>query len=152
MKLSRHCAISLTLSGVFYAYAGSAPGAALFLASGILVDVDHFLEYFLAKPLLKFRAADFFDFWMNKGFLKSRRVFLVLHSYEVVAVLVIAGVITGQNGVYFAALLGWLQHILLDQLANTINFPWLYSFIYRLSKGFRPGSLFHLETESFGAD
>lgn len=152
MRLTHHSAISLVLSGIFYVYARSTFGAAVFFASGVLVDVDHFLEYFLRRPFWKFRVADFLDFWHNKRFLKSQRIFIVLHSYEVVAALLIAGIVMGQSGPYFAALLGWLQHILVDQLANTINFPLTYSLVYRFHKRFRPKELFCLKREALDAE
>jgi len=93
-------------------------------------------------------ADHIFDFWYNHGLRKYRqffaliletdlpRMFVVLHSFEVILVLWICIFVFSLDKYWICAAIGFTQHLILDQLGNPIR-PFGYFFIYRLLKGFK---------------
>ena len=87
-------------------------------ATGIAVDIDHLLEYYL---------------WFVKG--DNSRVFYLLHSYELLVPCILAGVLSGGNPVVIGVSAAFLGHILTDQIANPMH-PLAYFFTFRVINRF----------------
>lgn len=118
--------------GVGLVTGSTGAGVAATLAS-VLVDVDHILDYTFSNG--GFRSlSHMFDF-CYRGNLK--RFFLLAHSYELwtIAALTLPPLLPGP--VIWGVLLGWLLHLLLDQLFNPCKI-WTYLFIARLAHRFQP--------------
>ncbi len=88
------------------------------LATGVLVDADH--------------AIDFYRWYVKRDL---RYLWLPLHGWELsIAALVIVAVL-GWHPIAVAAVLGHLGHLTADQLANPVR-PFTYLIGYRAALGF----------------
>ena len=92
-------------------------------ATGIAVDVDHLLEYYL---------------WFVKG--DNSRVFYLLHSYELLVPCILAGILSGGNPVVIGVSAAFLGHLVTDQSANPMH-PLAYFFTFRVINGFNRAKL-----------
>ncbi|HXG16969.1 MAG TPA: hypothetical protein VNK50_12030 [Calidithermus sp.] len=134
------CALSLAATREMPA------GEALALAAGIaaggfLIDVDHAVDYVLFERQRDLRPGAFLRYYLGG---RVRRTVLVLHSYELFALLAAvawwldAPALTGY-------LLGALMHLALDIAVNGEATPRsiaaFYSFAYRAVHGFDAGRL-----------
>lgn len=109
------------------------------LIGGVLVDLDHFIDYYFSfgfKRNLQY-------FLTGYQFLKSDRLFIYFHSFEIFAVLIILGFAIKENEVKVANLsLGFsgIAHLLTDSIINQVPIK-SYFFFYRLINKFRIKSL-----------
>jgi len=72
--------------------------------------------------------------------MKLSKIYLVLHSYEIIPILFLAGHFTGWNELTIGMTTGFILHLVLDELTNKKKYvckPLFYFFTYRLIKGFR---------------
>jgi flagellar biosynthesis protein FliR len=98
---------------------------ALFL-SGIFIDLDHWLDYFIHEKKVRLDVKDFFTKCEGYGLSK---VYLVLHSYELIILLAVVVVLT-KNTVLAGVLAGVTTHLVFDQFTNGAHM-FGYSFIFR---------------------
>ncbi len=123
------CAAAAALTGSLPLTAGIAVG-------GFLIDVDHALDYVLVERQVDLRPAAFLRYYMEH---RVRRVVLVLHSYELFALL-IALAWWLATPLLWGYLLGALMHLSLDIRFNGESTPRsigaFYSFAYRLAHRF----------------
>ncbi|MDP8299573.1 MAG: hypothetical protein P9L88_06705 [Candidatus Tantalella remota] len=128
-----HLVLSAILAVVFYVFRGGWCWPVLAVVGGVLIDVDHFLDYFVYFGK-RFNVYDFFERKYNKSG-KSYRIF---HSWEIVILLWI-----------FSPAIPWLfplaagvtGHILIDVYLNRhADFKALF-LIYRWKHGFDPGKM-----------
>ena len=106
------------------------------LVGGFLIDVDHAIDYVLFEGQRDLRPSTFLRYYLEG---RVRRLVLVLHSYELFA-------LVGLAAWYFDALALWgylmggLTHLALDIVFNGQLMPTsigaFYSFTYRLGHGF----------------
>lgn len=111
--------------------------AVITLLSGVLIDLDHWFDYFVHAGKIKIDVKDFFNKCNNTEF---NRYFLLLHSYEFIAVLVIITFIYKTN-ILTGLSLGFGSHMLID----TLNWPKgakCYSLIYRIAVRFEGEKIF----------
>jgi hypothetical protein len=114
-------------------------------AGGFLIDVDHAVDYVLFERQRDLRPAAFLRYYLAG---RVRRTVLVLHSYELFAVLgllawwIEALPLTGY-------LIGALMHLALDLTFNGEQTPRsiaaFYSFAYRARHGFDAARLLALQ-------
>lgn len=83
MKASIHVSTSAMLAAALYVYSGSVPMAASCLASGVLIDLDHVVDFHLFSGE-RFSIANFFS-WCNEC--RWQRITLIFHSYELFGIL-----------------------------------------------------------------
>jgi hypothetical protein len=119
------------------AYAtGSAPLAAAVFAGGFLIDIDHMVDYVVFEKQRDLRPAAFLRYYVEGHI---RRAVLVLHSYELFALLG-ALVWWTQSPLLGGYLVGALMHLALDIVFNGRITPYsiaaFYSFSYRLAHRF----------------
>lgn len=130
MQLKQHCIASAAVSGALYAATGSPALTAASFAAGVLIDVDHLIDYWLTKPF-SFDIPDFFRTCEATQLASAR---LYLHSIELLFVLGAAAYLT--RSPWIAGLvIGAGQHLALDQALNPVG-PKSYFFLYRRSRGF----------------
>ena len=121
-----------------WAYFKSIGCAAVSFASGVLLDADHLIDYY-ASHGFTFKFKDIYAVCRD---VKLKRLFLVLHSYELLTLFWIAIFAFGLSNIWKALAIGWTQHILLDQFTNPINPPG-YFITYRLIQGFKKERIIH---------
>ena len=122
-----HIAISTALGGALWFALKSIPAALACLAAGVLVDLDHVLDYiynFGWRP----RARHFMRTFKHDVL---RRIVVFLHSWELAPLAVLAVWWSGWHPVGIGLLAGALAHLALDQIFNRHS-PLAYFITYRI--------------------
>ena len=125
VDLSTHIAVTLIVSFVIFKIYLSFTLVALVVTGGILIDVDHFIDYFLYAGL-KFNLKKF----ALIDFLKSGKVYLFFHSWELIVFIYIIGSLLGVGKYSLALSSGMLGHLLVDSIFQKTFLP--YSLFYRI--------------------
>lgn len=139
MPLTLHIAIHIFLSlaaGFIVWKIYKKPFLAFFFAllSGVAVDLDHFIDYFLAFGF-HFRL-DYFS--QGYQFLKSEKVYVLFHAWEYVIILLIIFLfIKNKTGkaIFLSLALGLVFHLSADILIDAAPIK-TYSIIYRAENNF----------------
>lgn len=120
---------------------GSLPLAAAVGAGGFLIDLDHVVDYVTFDRQRDLRPGAFLRYYVEGHI---RHVVLVLHSYELLAVLAALAWWT-QSSLLSGYLIGALMHLALDIVFNGRITPYsiaaFYSFSYRLFHRFDAAAL-----------
>jgi hypothetical protein len=130
-------------AGVVSAALGGPPELTAGIAvGGFLIDVDHAFDYVLIERQRDLRPGAFLRYYLSG---RVRRVVLVLHSYEVFALLGLVAWWLDPLPLW-GYLLGGLMHLGLDIIFNGEQTPRsiaaFYSFGYRLAHRFNAARLF----------
>lgn len=135
MKPSVHVSTSALLATTLYAYSGSLPVAASCLVSGVLIDLDHVVDFHLFSGE-RFSITNFFS-WCNES--RWQKISLIFHSYELFGILCVVSYYL-DNAILRGMVWGAGLHLLIDLLANSRKYrlsPWFYFLGYRIAVGFR---------------
>ncbi len=135
MRVSTHIYTSAVVATALYAYSHSIWEAGICFTSGILIDLDHAIDFHLFSGE-KFSIANFFS-WYHEN--RWQKIVLIFHSYELFG-LVYAAVYYLDSEVLRAVLWGASVHLLLDQIGNKKTnhlSPWFYFMSYRIVVRFR---------------
>jgi hypothetical protein len=115
---------------------GSLALAAAIAAGGFLIDLDHVFDYVVFDGQRDLRPGAFLRYYVEGH---VRRTVLLLHSYELFAVLALIAGWT-QATLLSGYLIGALMHLALDIVFNGRVTPYsiaaFYSFTYRASRRF----------------
>lgn len=137
----------LSLSAAFIGYIGFSEQynfvslLLIALLAGFFVDIDHLFDYFQAFGF-KFRFDYFFK---GYSFLKTDKIFVLFHSYELAFTLILLSLfINGGHSLFFTAGLSLFLHILYDSVSNQTH-PFTYFFLFRLIHGFDISKLLSAE-------
>ena len=138
MKAVHHGALSLVAGGSLWLLLDSlAAGAACFF-TGLLLDLDHLVDYLLHHPRNN-TLADLVDVCEN---CRLERVVLPLHSWELLLLSVpVMALCPGQRLLTAGIALGLGTHLLADQLSNPVT-PRAYLLIHRWRNRFRRSAFF----------
>jgi hypothetical protein len=101
---------------------------------GVLIDMDHLIDYFIAFGW-SFRLDYFISGYQ---FLKSNKMYVLLHGWEYVMILAILVVIIKSKvvkSICLALALGIFLHLTVDVVANNMAFK-TYFTIYRMKNNF----------------
>lgn len=138
MTVKVHIVSSAALAVVIFNETSSAAMALFAFLSGILIDLDHLLD-FLVLSGMRFSVKNLFR-WCNEGLWE--KIVLILHSYELYIIFALFAYYF-PHPVTTGICLGVGLHLLLDQIGNrymlkhlSIN-PLFYFFTYRAWGGFR---------------
>ena len=115
--------VSVGVGAMVWAYTRSLYAIVAALLVGVFIDVDHVLDLY---------------YWLVRN--DKRRVWVLLHSYELVPPFLAGAYLTGWSPAVLAAALAFLAHILTDQLTNHVR-PLTYFLTYRVAHGFRRSEL-----------
>lgn len=138
-----HFAVSIILGVFLYYFTNNLSLFFLCLASGIFIDLDHLVDYFtyygLNFNLLKFFKIDF---------LKSGKVYVFLHSWELLIILFILGFYFNHQLEALALGLGLTGHLMVDSLFQKAILP--YFLTYRIYHKFDANRILpHCEGNNF---
>jgi hypothetical protein len=136
MSPKYHIAASTVISGILYAVFNSWAMSASSFVTGILIDIDHIVDYSIAHGL-RIDIKDFFKFFYEERY---RRITLILHGWEWLLILVIAAWLVDWNLWVTGALIGWSQHMFFDKIYNISNFS-SYSLLWRFYRGFNSDNI-----------
>lgn len=101
------------------------------MAAGILIDIDHFIEYFIVER--DFNIGKFYQNCMT-GLQGHKRIILIMHSWELLFILWVLYLFT-PSPFLLAVFSSFTLHIVLDQAFNNVK-PCTYFLIYRIIRGF----------------
>lgn len=145
MLPSRHIIVSLSLGGGLWFYTQSLFAGLLCFLSGILVDVDHIVDYAINSGLKGINLKDIY--WTcfrlphQREESKLKKVYLIFHSWEAV-VLFWIGFLLFRNIYLLAITLGYTSHLVMDTAVRAFH-PLAYFVTYRLRKNFMTTRLFN---------
>ncbi len=139
MWLSEHVATAPLLASILWL--ANRPGDEIVVATAtsILVDIDHFPDYFLEYGFKIPNLHHFFEACYNEAFSKF---YLLLHSLEICFLLII-GYFIGYP-LIGALGIGILYHLVWDQVYNN-TFWGTYSLVYRFYVGFEAKRIFQVD-------
>ena len=125
--------ISGGVSAVFALWAKSWGAVFTCFLSGIFIDLDHHLDYFIAKKEIPLSYRKLVDFLKNDH---NSRLFLFLHSYEVLFFIWVCIFLLGLDAIWIGIAIGMTTHVLCDEVVNPIK-PMAYFLTYRVKNRFK---------------
>lgn len=128
LDISTHVVLSLVLAVFFWYRTGAWLWPLLTVVGGVLIDLDHFVDYFLYYGA-KLNVGDFF----NYRYRASGKCYIFFHSWELMIFLWI-------SSLFFRWLIplasGVTLHLLIDQIPrHGLNLK-VFSLVYRWRQGF----------------
>jgi hypothetical protein len=141
MSPVKHIAASGVTSLVFYFLTRSWIASLVCFLSGIFIDIDHLFDYYRDKKKMcwSLRTLDHYCFHEREG-----KIYLVFHSYELLAVLwIVLAVLLHFQPLAFGLIFGMTVHVLFDQFTNP-TYPLAYFWFCRRKFGF-PKKIFFKE-------
>jgi len=131
MQPTSHIILSGAVSGILCAATGSPVLAATSFLAGFLIDADHIVDY-VAEYGLHFDRRFFFESF-HVG--RYRKIRIVLHAWEWLAVILGIAWLTGWNDPVSGIAAGMTHHMIADQLTNEPA-PLAYFLIWRVKTRF----------------
>jgi hypothetical protein len=140
MKTTQHAMTSVLISGALYAIFRSWELTVGSFLSGVLVDADHIIDYWVVHGL-RFDVKQFLFYFDEKNFQNREKLFFILHGWEWLGMLAVVACLTNWNQWITGLMIGYGQHMVLDEFRNNMNFRlrpyfWGYSLLWRWKKGF----------------
>ena len=117
-----HTLASLGVGVGVWGVTGSPLAIPVAFAAGVLPDLDH--------------ITDFFSRLDPKENGRSILMLRPFHAWEISVICLVAVLAFSWGDLFWAAVLGYLSHLILDQTANRVH-PLAYCLTFRILKGFR---------------
>ena len=138
MRLRQHVIASIIFSTLFFMVFKSWTISAVSFFSGILIDLDHVIDYYW-EHRKRLRFNEFFD-----SFYQSRNFFFgtIFHSWELLLLLNLYAFFVSGNSWIIGIAIGFAQHIVLDDIFNKDTSRLKYFFFWRLRYGFNAKRMF----------
>lgn len=139
MRAKYHLITSVPVSGIAYFFSKDYFLSAAVLLSHIFIDLDHLFDYCYYSYIKKEKISvkNFFEVCYNR---KLEKIFLILHSYELFAIISTASMFL-INPVINGIIIGGLTHLALDSVFNG-NRRYSYFLTYRIIKKFSAESFY----------
>jgi len=125
-----HILASAILAIIIFTITNSFTAAVACFIAGTAVDLDHIFDYYLYCERLSLDSSEISGFYQHSG-----KVFVVLHSYELLPVGAIVAFIFQMHVLFIGAATGFMGHMLLDTFAYEMK-PQSYFLSYRMLNGF----------------
>jgi hypothetical protein len=131
MRAHAHAIAALPLAAGLLSLTGSPELALAGAAASMAIDMDHVPDY------LWFRGGwrGIKDFFRSFHQHQVTRTTILLHSWELAPMIVLGLQLTGWPAWGWSLALGWLWHMLWDQLTNPVE-RLFYFFLWRARQGF----------------
>jgi len=138
MKPSKHVAISLGVSLVFWFWTRHFQATVACFLSGIFIDLDHHLDYWLVKKEIPWNYKKLVEFCTG---LTQKPIYLFFHAYEWLTVLWLTIWWLKLDVIWIGLAVGLTSHLVCDQFANPLK-PFTYFLTYRIINKFERRKLF----------
>ena len=138
MSPFRHAAASIVFAGGTYAATRSLTLAAVTLATGVFLDIDHIPEYLLLHD----RSLNPRRFLDSEMHLSSKHSFLFFHGFDLITLVFFIFYSAGFRQAAWAGYIGAVQHLVFDTLINPVKSPFTYFLFFKISKRFRTEKLY----------
>jgi len=135
MRPTQHIIISTGVGVLVSLWLKSWAAGVACLIGGVLIDLDHVVDYVIAKKEITFDYKKFVDYCDNDT---TGRIYLILHSWEA---LIIMWLFIPLEPIFIGALVGITVHLMCDQFSNPLA-PLCYFISYRSKHGFERSKLF----------
>jgi hypothetical protein len=132
MKASYHIVASAGISLGFQATMHSWPATLGCFLSGVLIDIDHYLDYYIIRKKFPYRYKDLVDFCFDA---KENKNYLFFHAYEFLLILWLLIYFFNLGLIWTGIALGLTTHVIFDQFFNPIK-PLFYFLTYRIANQF----------------
>lgn len=109
----------------------------LSLGFGVLVDLDHFIDYWYSEGRVCF---DLHTFLRTRYWKRSGRLFVLFHAFEYLPLVFLIWQAWKGRRWAVAATAAMSSHLLADHLVNELK-PFGYFLLYRLAHGFKSDEL-----------
>jgi len=126
--LAAHIVLAVCGSLTIFLTSKNAVYSAVFFSASLLLDLDHILDYFIY-----FRGKLNVSAFLNGLSIKSGKVYVFLHSWEI-PILILVSLSLTASPLVFVFFLGLAGHLAIDNIQR--QNPFFYFFFYRLSKKF----------------
>lgn len=137
IKVAGHIICTVTISGFVYLTFHTAVSFFASLLAGILIDIDHLLDYYLQRGF-SLRMKNIYIWFCDK---KYKFVFIFFHSLELILLLWVAISVFKLGMLWVAFAIGLTQHIIIDIFSNRELTSYAYLLSYRVIKGFKKKGL-----------
>lgn len=144
MKVSRHIIASFSAGALFWLFTKNLYAGILCFASGILIDVDHVVDYVMHCGWKDFSFKRLYllceqtrQLVEGGGFKKA---YLIFHAGELAILLWIIAIFI-KNTYLLAVALGYTLHLTMDYVSNPLYSP-SYFIIWRAMKNFDVEKIF----------
>ena len=137
MRPTKHAIISAVLGAGLIYYLKSYPAGIACLVSGVLIDLDHHIDYVIAKGKIP-------NYKELNNFCDSDpawKPYLIFHSFEFLFFFWFLIFYSKLNVIWGGMAIGLTTHMICDQFANPIK-PLAYSTIFRWQKKFDQRQIF----------
>lgn len=142
IKVEGHIVFSIAAGGILYYFFRSLSASFACILSGIFLDVDHWLDYWLHEGI-NFNVSGLFR-WSNSR--RWQHLILILHSYEFLFLTWFLILVLHLGLFWFGIAVGFSIHMLLDLFVNTKSVKvQMYFLTYRILKRFN-GEHFRRQT------
>lgn len=138
MMPKHHIMISLGLGAVIGIVLKSWGAAVACLFSGVLIDLDHVIDYILARGRMTLSWDQFLEYCTYD---MNGKLYLFFHSFEAVILMWMCAYFFQFNAVAYGFIIGLTVHMLCDQTVNPLK-PLGYFIIYRIYHHFRRDKIF----------
>ena len=111
-----HLIPTLMVSGIYLSLYSNIYILCLIIFFGWLIDLDHLYDYFLYLKITKNKTS-FKYFLTGKYFNFNKKVYVILHSYELSLLFILISYISSREEIYF--IFGsYFIHLIQDQVRN----------------------------------
>ena len=140
LDVAVHFYVTLIAATIIYVKTKNMAYSGIFIAGGILIDMDHLVDYFLY-----FKSRINLNDLFSSTFLKSGKAYLFLHSWEIV-ILVLVYSFSIRSVEWFLLFLSLAMHLTIDNIQR--KNPFAYLITYRILHKFDAQVLFPEKKDS----
>ncbi|MDD5627260.1 MAG: hypothetical protein PHW01_04615 [Patescibacteria group bacterium] len=134
MRIKIHVLSSTLLAFTFYYFTRSLTGAIALLFTGVILDLDHLLDFWKSRPR---NPCNIKEFLHPENYMRrNSKVLVPLHSYEIVILLWLITWQFHERAILVALACAFTLHLILDDIGNELK-TFSYFLIYRIYKKFR---------------
>ena len=137
MRARYHVVASAGISLGFQAAMHSWPATLGCFLSGILIDIDHYLEYCISKKKFPYRYKELLDFCLYH---KESKLYLFFHAYEYLIILWLSIYFFDLGKIWIGIAIGLTAHLIFDQFTNPIK-PLFYFLTFRIKNKFETSKI-----------
>ena len=134
MSPSKHVISSFVFGFIFWFFTKSIYAGLLCWASGVLIDLDHIVEYIIHFGKGGLTYEELYKISEQTGKREGERIFkklyLVFHVAEIAILFWLIAIYT-KNIYFYAVALGHTLHLIMDYIANPV-YPFSYFMFWRI--------------------
>lgn len=139
MRVQYHTALSTIVSAGLFAFFRSWPLTVASFLTGVLVDIDHVIDY-VFRHGVQFNVKRFFRTSYERQYVHA---VLIFHGWEWLGVLGFLAILSNADLWVIGLLVGYSHHLVLDQIGNRPH-ALGYSVMWRIRHGFLFDAVFPL--------